>query len=531
MDIDALLTSQNPDDLRSLALKLLADLERQTQKNQAQDEVASTLRTNLEQQTQKNQALVHYIQQLEEALKNARRWRFGRKSEAFQGEQRGLFDEDIEADAADIEQQLATLLPEPKTEKAAVPKRRPLPPELPRQDILLAPASDSCPDCGHALRFIRDEISERLEYVPASFIVHRHIRPQFSCEHCDTVISAPLPAQLIEKGQPGPGLLAQVVSAKCLDHLPLYRQQVIYQRSGVDIPRSTLAGWFGAVGAALKPLAERLHHDLLQHPVLQADETTLSLLDPGKGKTQRGYLWAYVTAHSAERAIVLYDCQPGRSGQYARDILDSWSGTLVVDGYSGYQALFGKDKVKEAGCMAHVRRKFFELFIANKSPVAKQALDIIRELYKLERKIRHRPADKQRQWRQRYAKPQMDAFNKWLMLHHSQSAPGSGLHKALDYALNRWPALLCYLGDGRVPIDNNRCEGAMRPVAVGRKNWLFAGSLLAGQRLAAILSLLETAKLNGHDPYIWLRDVLTRLPSWPNNRITELLPYAENSFT
>ncbi|WP_213991517.1 IS66 family transposase [Sodalis sp. dw_96] len=524
MDIDSLLASQNPDDLRSLALKLLADLE---------------------QKTQKNQALAQYIQQLEEALKNARHWRFGRKSEAFQGEQRGLFDEDIEADAADIEQQLATLLPEPKESLAATPKRRPLPPELPREDIHLAPASDSCPDCGHALRFIRDEISERLEYVPARFIVHRHIRPQFSCEHCDTVVSAPLPAQLIEKGQPGPGLLAQVVSAKCLDHLPLYRQQVIYQRSGVDIPRSTLAGWFGAVGAALKPLAERLHHDLLQHPVLQADETTLSILDPGKGKTLRGYLWAYVTAHSAEQAIVLYDCQPGRSGQYARDILDGWHGILVVDGYSGYQALFGKTKdqekaedkakakakAKEAGCMAHVRRKFFELFIANKSPVAKQALDIIRELYKLERKIKHRPVEKQRQWRQRYAKPQMDAFHKWLLLQHSRSAPNSGLRRALDYTLNRWPALLCYLEDGRVPIDNNRCENAMRPVAVGRKNWLFAGSLRAGQRMAAILSLLETAKLNGHDPYIWLRDVLTRLPTWPNNRIAELLPYAENSFS
>jgi len=565
MDIDSLLTSQDPDDLRSLALKLLAeleqktsaleqqtkrnqvqeevastlrsDLEQQTLKNRAQEDAASTLRSALEQQTQKNQALSQYIKQLEEALKNARRWRFGRKSEAFQGEQRGLFDEDIEADAADIEQQLSTLLPEPTTQKSELPKRRPLPPELPRRDIRLAPASDMCPDCGHALRFIRDEISERLEYVPARFIVHRHIRPQYSCEHCDTVVSAALPAQLIEKGQPGPGLLAQVVCAKSLDHLPLYRQQVIYQRSGVELPRSTLAGWFGAVGAALKPLAEALHHDLLQHPVLQADETTLSILDPGKGKTQRGYLWAYITAQSADRAIVLYDCQPGRSGQYARDVLKGWSGTLVVDGYTGYQALFEKDKkgnepqVLEAGCMAHVRRKFFDLFSANKSPVAKQALDIIRELYKFERKIKHRPADKKRQWRKRYAKPKLEAFRQWLLLQHAQSAPHSGLRTALDYTLKRWPALLCYLKDGRVPIDNNRVENAMRPVAVGRKNWLFAGSLRAGQRMAAILSLLETAKLNGHDPYIWLRDVLTRLPSWPNSRINELLPYAENSFS
>ena len=510
MDIDALLASQNPDDLRSLALKLLVDLEQQTQRNQTQ---------------------AGYIQQLEEALRNARHWRFGRKSEAFQGEQRGLFDEDIEADAADIEQQLATLLPEPKTEQAAVPKRRPLPPELPREDIRLAPASDTCPDCGHALRFIRDEISERLEYVPARFIVHRHIRPQFSCNHCDTVVSAPLPTQLIEKGQPGPGLLAQVVCAKSLDHLPLYRQQVIYQRSGVDIPRSTLAGWFGAVGAALKPLADALHHDLLQHPVLQADETPLSILDPGKGKTQRGYLWAYVTAQSAERAIVLYDCQPGRGGHYARDMLEGWSGTLVVDGYAGYQALFDSGQALAAGCWAHARRKFFELFTVNKSPVAKLALDSIRELYKLERKIRQRPADKKRRWRKRYAWPRLEVFHQWLLLQQPQAAPNSALRKALDYTLKRWPALLRYLDDGRVPIDNNRCENAMRPVAVGRKNWMFAGSLRAGQRMASVLSLLETAKLNGHDPYIWLRDILTRLPTWPNNRISELLPYAENSFS
>jgi transposase len=522
MDIDALLTSQNPDDLRALALKLLSD-------NQAQTAATLQLQSALERQKQ-------YIQQLEEALTNARRWRFGHKSEAFQGEQRGLFDEDIQADAADIEQQLATLLPEPKAPKKAAPKRQPLPPELPREDIRLAPDSDSCPDCGHPLRFIRDEISERLDYVPARFIVHRHIRPQFSCPHCDTVVSAPLPTQLIEKGQPGPGLLAQVVSAKCLDHLPLYRQQVIYQRSGVELPRSTLAGWFGAVGAALKPLTDALHHDLLQQPVLQADETTLSILDPGKGKTLRGYLWAYVTAQSAERAIVLYDCQPGRSGHYARDVLKDWSGTLVVDGYAGYQALFEKDKkgneprVLEAGCMAHVRRKFFDLFSANKSPVAKRALEMIRELYKLERKIKQRPPDKKRQWRQRYAKPYLAAFHTWLVLQQAQSAPSSGLRKALDYTLKRWPVLLRYLDDGRVPIDNNRAENVMRPVALGRKNWMFAGSLRAGQRMASILSLLETAKLNGHDPYVWLRDVLTRLPSWPNSRINELLPYAENPF-
>lgn len=209
-----------------------------------------------------------------------------------------------------------------------------------------------------------------------------------------------------------------------------------------------------------------LHQDLLHYPVLQADETPLSILDPGKGKTQCGYLWAYITAQGAERSIVLYDCQPGRSGQYARDVLEGWRGTLV-DCYAGYLALFDRGQALETGCWAHARRKFFELFTANKSPVAKLALDTIRELYKLECKIKHRPAEKKHQWRQRYAKPRLKVFHRWLLLQQAQTAPNSGLRKALDYTLKRWPVLLRYLDDGRVPIDNNRCENCIRSVAVG----------------------------------------------------------------
>ncbi|WP_039992982.1 IS66 family transposase, partial [Serratia odorifera] len=318
--------------------------------------------------------------------------------------------------------------------------------------------------------------------------------------------------------------------AKCSDHLPLYRQQKIYLRHGIDIPCSTLAGWFGAVGAALKPLADALRQDLLQQAVLQADETPLLLLNPEKGHSQKGYLWAYVSAAGADRAVVVYDCQPGRSGTYASTMLDSWQGTLVVDGYAGYRALFGEGRVKEAGCWAHVRRKFFDQHKANGSPVAEIALATIRELYKLERRIKQRPAEQRRRWRQRYAKPRLKAFESWLQLKQQKTAPNSGIRKAIDYALKRWAALLVYLEDGRVPIDNNRTENVIRPVAVGRKNWLFAGSLRAGQRMANILSLLETAKLNGLEPYAWLRDVLTRLPSWPNRRLNELLPYAGNTF-
>lgn len=228
--------------------------------------------------------------------------------------------------------------------------------------------------------------------------------------------------------------------------------------------------------------------------------------------------------------MVVYDCQPGRSGQYAQAMLQGWQGTLVVDGYAGYQALFTEGGVKEAGCLAHVRRKYFEQYQANKSEVAAQALQIIRELYKLERLIKRRPEEQRRRWRQRYAKPHLEKWRRWLIERQGKTAPGSGLRKAIDYTLKRWSSLLVYLDDGRVPIDNNRTENRIRPVCVGRRNWLFAGSLRAGQRMAVILSLLETAKANGLEPHAWLRDVLMRLPSWPNHRLDELLPYASNSF-
>ena len=461
MRTETILATQDPEALRQIALQLHAQLAQQTRLRQ----------------------------QFEEALNNARRWRFGRKAEAFHAEQRSLFEEDLESDGESLELELAKIRPAAEAEKKRS-GRKPLPAEIPREEQVLQPESDCCPDCGHGLRFLRDEVSERLEYVPASFIVHRHVRPQYSCDICQTVHAVALPAQIIEKGQPGPGLLAQVVISKCRDHLPLYRQQVIYRRQGVDIPRSTLSGWMGAVGVALSPLVAALHQRLLTHPVLHADETPLSILDPGKGKTARGYLWTYVSGAESGDGVVLFDCRPGRSGRYAATILQGWQGTLVTDDYAGYKALFSTGAIREAGCWAHVRRKFFEQYRANKGAVAQQALQRIRELYKLERLIKSRPPAKKRQWRRRYATPWLETFHDELLRQQQQTPVGSGIRNAIDYALKRWSSLLVYLEDGYVPIDNNRAENAIRPVAVGRKNWLFAGSLLAGQRMAGIMSLL-----------------------------------------
>ncbi|MBC8954997.1 IS66 family transposase [Xenorhabdus sp. PB62.4] len=473
-----------------------------------------------------------YIDQLEAALKQARRWRFGAHSEILPaGPQRRQFEEDAETDIAVLETQLSRLHIQEEPPLAR-PKRQPLPAALPRESVRCGLDTQNCPDCGHPLRFLRDEITERLEYRPATFLVRRYVCPQYSCAACQGIHAQAQPAHLIEKGLPEPGLLAQVMVAKYRDHLPLYRQQQIYARSGVILARSTLSDWVGQVAMALQPLADALKLALLVSPVLHADETPLPVLVPGKGQTQRAYLWTYVTGRDHAPAVVYYELQPGRSGRYAGSCLKNWpGGTLVTDDYAGYNGLYARPEITEAGCWAHARRKFFDYYQTSQSPVAKQALDGIRELYKLERKIRSRPPDKRRQWRQRYARPWLDEFRSWLQTCQAKTAPNSGLHKAIAYTLKRWAALVCYLNDGRVPIDNNRAENALRGVAVGRKNWLFAGSLAAGQRAAMVMSLLETAHVNGHDPWVWLRDVLRRLPTWPNNRLNELLPWPENPFS
>lgn len=546
-------TTQNPDELRRLAQDLLTAQAREYEQRlhnlntvnttlEQHLHNLNTVNTRLEQrihdlsaamQAEKT-AYEQRIRELEEALKLARQWRFGRKSERLPAGQKPLADEDAASDEAGITRQLSDLLPA-KEKTGKKPARQPLPAHLPRRETVVMPETGStCPDCGSEMRHIRDEVNEMLEYVPAHFVVKRTVRPQYGCPCCGTVHSAVLSPAVIDKGQPGPGLLAQVVTAKVLDHLPLQRQQKIYAREGVQLPVSTLADWFGQTAVVLSPLAAALRRDLLRQPVLQADETPLQILDTRKGKAKKGWLWAYVSAAGSARDIVVYDCRPGRGGEYARSMLAGWSGTLVVDGYAGYSALFRDGQegeravpsgIREAGCMAHVRRKFMELYRMNGSPGAREALMQIRALYTLERTIRDRPAEQKRRWRHRYAKPRLAAFHAWLTATEKTSSPGGGLHGAVTYALKRWPALETYLDDGRVPVDNNRCEQMMRPVAQGRKSWLFAGSLRGGERLAELLTLLHTARLNGLEPQVWLRDVLEKLPSWPASRLDELLPY------
>ena len=464
------------------------------------------------------------IQKLTLELAHHKRIRFGCKSEALSPEQRDLFleasDEDGAAIVAELEQQKPATVPRQYKRTG----RNPLPPELPRIEHRHEPESCTCGDCGRALVKIGEDVSEQLDVEPARFFVHRHIRPQYACRTCETITAAPVAAGIIDGGLAAPGLHAWVLIQKYLDHLPLYRIEKISDRHGVTIARSTLAQWVGQLGVCLQPLVDRLTVLLLQGKVLYADETPVQQLDPGKGKTKRAYMWAYRSNDlEGSPRIVVFDYQTSRSGQHARDFLLKWRGHLMVDDYSGYKALFQKG-VTELACLAHCRRKFFDLHAAGGHAVAEEALRRIGELYAIEAQAREGREEARLALRQQEALPKLNALHDWLITQRLKTADGSGLARAIDYSLKRWPALIRYVDSGTLPVDNNSVENAIRPITLGRRNWLFTGSERAGRRAAAIQSLLATAKLNGLEPYAWLKDALEKLPTWPYSRIDELLP-------
>jgi transposase len=466
----------------------------------------------------KNQALTLELAYL-------KRLKYGVKTEALSSVQRELFAESYEEDAAAITAQLESLAPPAPRTPAKPSGRKALPPELPRIEHRHEPETCTCGQCGQSLVKIGEDISEQLDVEPARFFVHHHIRPQYACRHCETVSAAPIPPALIDGGLGSPGLYAWVLTQKYLDHLPLYRIEQISTRYGVSLARSTLAEWVGQMGVALQPLADRLAVLLKQRPVLHADETPVPLLNPGTGKTKRAYLWAYGSNPLDQGPpMIVFDFQANRSGQHARHFLEGWQGHLMVDDYSGYKALFQGGDIHEMACLAHIRRKFFDLHAANGHPVAAQALAEIAELYRIEHLGKDLSIEARQKLRQEKARPRLEAWHLWLLAQRSQTAPGSALMKAIDYALKRWVALLRYTDHGDLPIDNNRIENAIRPIALGRKNWLFVGSERAGQRAAAIQSLLATAKANHIEPMAWLKHTLEKLPSCPYSQIDSLLP-------
>jgi transposase len=454
-----------------------------------------------------------------------KRLRFAAQSERFSAEQRSLLEETLDADLQAVSDEIEKLNSNdvPPAKAKAQPKRQPLPANLPRIDILHEPDSITC-TCGCQLKRIGEDVAEKLDYVPGVFSVERHIRGKWACAQCETLIQAPVDAHVIDKGIPTTGLLAQVLVAKFADHLPLYRQEAIFGRAGLAIPRSTLGAWVGSCGVQLQPLVDALKAEILSHSVVHADETPVQMLKPGNGKTHRAYLWAYAAGAFEDTKAVVYDFCDSRAGENAKVFLGDWRGSLVCDDFSGYKQLMTQG-VTEVGCLAHARRKFFDLHASNKSQIAHSALEQIARIYDIERQIKALPPDERQRIRQERSEPLLDALHQWMILNRRQITDGSATAKALDYSLRRWGALTRFVGNGQLPIDNNHIENQIRPIAIGRNNWLFAGSLRAGKRGAAVMSLIQSAKLNGHDPYAYLKDVLTRLPTQRNSMIGELLPH------
>ena len=529
-------------DLTQLSHEQLLEFTRQlamqhqslAQSNQQLDARVQHLEVTNQHLDSKVQHLSILNQKYEHELALFKRHKFAQKNEHLTAKQIHLWDEAVEEDIAAVDLELERLnadKTDASAQKATVnkPKRRPLPDHLASIRIEHEPESTQCA-CGCTLRRIGEDISEKLNFRPAQFYKEQHVRGKWVCDQCDTLTQQAMPAYVIDKGIASPELLSHVLVSKYADHLPLYRQRQIFLRAGVDLSRSTLSDWIGRCGVELEPLAEALKQIILQQQVIHADETPVTIMQLGddEKKPKKGYVWAYATTQYNPIQAVIYDFQPSRSGQHAEDFLTGWQGHLVCDDYSGYKARFKTGQVIEVGCMAHARRKFHELHVTKKSFIAEQALQLIQQLYQIEAELRELPncsAEQRHQRRQQDSQPIMRQLYAWLEEHQDKVPKSSPAAKAINYSLKRWSALSRYLDDGNLPICNNWVENQMRPWALGRKNWLFAGSLRSGQRAANIMTLIQSAKLNGLDPYAYLSDVLKRLPTHKMKDIEALLPH------
>jgi transposase len=520
----------SPAELTALATQMLAHIGEQSKHIEAQSKRIDSQAQGIKWRDAKIESITFQLAKL-------KAWRFGAKTERMNAQQREIFEETFAADQASLEAQLAALQAStaqgapgggaPQDKKSRQPKREALPEHLPRVDQRIEPEDTHCPtpECGQPMLRVGEDISERLDIVPAQFFVQRQIRGKWACRCCQLLLQEPAAPQVFDNALPTPGLQAHSVISRFVDHIPYYRQEQINARVGVHTPRSTLAAWGGHTGAQLMPLCEAHRAFVLSSRIVHADETPISLLDPGAGKTKKAYMWAYARGAFESEPGVVFDFCLGRGGKYPTEFLKGWCGTLVVDAYPGYDSLLSLEGRSTSYCVAHARRKFDELFKADASPVAAQAIQRIAWLYRIEADARALTCEERLRMRQERSQPLWEEMHLWLKLERTRVPDGSAIANAIDYSLNHWVGLGRYLLDGDVPIDNNYVENRIRPWALGRRNWLFIGSQLAGQRAAVVMSLLQSAKLNGHEPWAYLKDVLTRLPTQLNSQIEQLLPH------
>ncbi len=472
------------------------------------------------------------IEKLKLTIRKLRHERFGQSAE------RGSLLDQLELQLADLQEDAAQaeatagapeMVTVPSFERRK-PARRPLPAHLPRERIVY-PAPSACPCCGGTVRKIGEDITETLELIPRQWKVIQHVREKFSCRACETITQPPAPSHAIARGRAGPKLLAHILFAKYNLHLPLNRQSTVYAREGIDLDVSTLADWVGAAAATLMPLNEAIRAHVFAAERIHVDDTTVPVL--AKEKTRTGRLWTYVRddrpfgGPDPPAAVFFYS--PDRRGEHPEQHLAGYAGLMQADAYAGFNRLYeGSRKpgpIVEAACWAHARRKFFDLARLNKAPIAVEAVARIDVLFAIERDINGMTPQQRVTARDERSRSPIVDLERWLREQRARVSKNGDIGKAIDYSLKRWDALTRFLDDGRLCLSNNAAERELRAVAVGRRNWTFAGSDEGGRRAAAIYTLIATAKLNGIDPQAWLADVLARLPDHPMRRLDELLPW------
>lgn len=507
----------------------------------------ASLYTENRQMTATLRAHDELIQSLRIRIAKLQKQAFGSSSEKIEREieQLSLALEELEVaraeatdEPSDGDDTVEVATSEPPEQKK--PRRRPrVSKETKRERRELNPG-DQCPDCGGALRVVGEDVSELLDLIAAQFKVIEIARVKKSCRRCETMVQVPAPSRPIPGSMAGPALLAYILVSKWDDHLPLYRLSEIFARMGADIPDTTLVDWCGRAMKTLQPLIDLIEAEIMSSDLLHADDTPIKVLDPSRRKkglgkgVKQGRIWTYVRdqrpwAGDAPPGAVYYFA-PDRKGEHVRGHLRNSSGILQADAYPGFNKLYepkldGAPQFQEAACWAHLRRDFHDVWVATKSKIAREALDRIGELYDIEREISGQSAEVRLSIRQKKSKPLVKAFKEWTE-RQLPSIPGkSDLAKAIRYGLSRWQSFCLFLSDGRVAIDNNAAERGMRPIGVGRRNWLFAGADAGAETLARALTIIETAKLNGVDPQAYLADILDRIHDHKNNRLQELLPW------